>query len=148
MKLVALSAVALATAGAAYGAGKPGIFAQPLGAARIASPYTVAVTKPGDLVFVQAKIAPGATFGWHTHSAAVVVAVVAGTFTLYDSSDPTCAPRKVSAGQGFVEQPNHIHLGRNEGTKPVRVMIAYLSAPHGKPLDRPAARPSQCTTVR
>jgi len=146
-RLICVSVVALVAAGVAYAAAKPPIVAQPLGVGRIAKPFTVKVAKPGDVLFVQAKIEPGGSFGWHSHRSAVAVAVVAGTFTLYDSGDPNCRPQRMKAGQGFVEQANHVHLGRNEGKTPVRVLVAYLGAPHGKPTDVPAARPAQCSAV-
>lgn len=146
-RLICIAAVALVAAGGAYAAAKPPITAQALGVAHVAQPFTVKVSKPGDLVFVQVKIQPKGSFGWHSHRSAVAVAVVAGTLTLYDSSDPSCRARHVTAGQGFMEAANHVHLARNDGTTPVRVLVAYLGAPHGQGADVPAAQPSQCTSV-
>jgi len=145
--VIAALAVVLVAAGVAYAAAKPPILAQPLGAAHVSKPFSVKVSKPGDLVFAQVTVQPGGSFGWHTHSSAVAAAVVAGTLTLYDSSDPSCSPQRVTAGHGFVEPANHVHLARNDGTKPVRVLVTYLGAPHGKPLDAKAARPAQCAGV-
>jgi quercetin dioxygenase-like cupin family protein len=147
-RVICICAAALVVAGVASAAGKPPILAQPLGVAHLSKPFTVTVSKPGDLLFAQVKIEPGGDFGWHYHRSAVVVAVVAGTLTLYDSSDPNCSPQHVKAGQGFVEQANHVHLARNDGTTPVRVLVAYLGAPHGKPTDVPAAQPKQCASIK
>jgi quercetin dioxygenase-like cupin family protein len=146
--LVAVLAAALVTTGVAFAAAKPLIFAQPLGGARLTKPFTVKVSKPGDLVVIQARVMPGGNFGWHSHRAAVAVAVLAGTLTLYDSGSAGCAPQPVTAGNGFVEQPGHVHLARNEGTKPVRLLVVYLGAPHGQSPDVPAAQPAPCASVK
>jgi quercetin dioxygenase-like cupin family protein len=59
---------------------------------------------------------PGASSGWHSHPGLSIVSVVAGTVTLYDADDPTCTPTVVTAGHGFVEAGDHVHILRNEGT--------------------------------
>jgi quercetin dioxygenase-like cupin family protein len=146
-RFILISVAALVTAGVAYAGGQPPITAQPLAVGHVTKPFSINVSKPGDVMFVQVKIEPGGSFGWHSHRAAVAVAVVAGTLTLYDSSDPKCAPQPKKAGQGFIEAANHVHLARNEGKTVARVMVAYLGAPHGKPADVPAKRPAQCASV-
>jgi quercetin dioxygenase-like cupin family protein len=147
-RFILISIAALVTAGVAYAAGQPPITAQPLAVGHVTKPFSIDVTKPGDVMFVQVKIRPGGSFGWHTHRAAVAVAVVAGTLTLYDSSDPACKAQPMKAGQGFVEPANHVHLARNEGKTPVRLLVAYLGAPHGKTPDVPAAKPAKCEAVQ
>ena len=87
---------------------------------------------------------PGASFGWHSHRAAVAAVVKSGTLTLYDSADPSCTPQRYSAGQGFVEQRNHVHLARNEGNKRVVVLVTYLGLKHGVNPDVPAESPGNC----
>jgi quercetin dioxygenase-like cupin family protein len=94
------------------------------------------------------KVMPGGDFGWHYHRSPVVAAVTAGTLTLYDSSDPKCTPQRIAAGNAFTEAANHVHLARNEGTTPVRVMVAYLGAPSGQKPDVPAKAPAQCASVK
>jgi hypothetical protein len=148
LKLAVALGVALVAAGVAYAAAKPLITAQPLAAARLAKPLTIRTAKPGDLIFVQAKVMPGGDFGWHLHRSPVAVAVVAGTLTLYDSADPSCSPQRITAGTGFVEQANHVHLARNEGTKPVKLFVAYLGAPRDQRPDVPASAPAQCGSVK
>jgi quercetin dioxygenase-like cupin family protein len=147
-KLMALSlACTLVAAGAslAAGAAPAPIVAKILGGATVSKPYTIRVAKPGDLVFVRATVVPNGNLGWHYHRSAVAVAVLSGTLTLYDSSDASCSPQRYSAGQGFVEQKGHVHLARNETAKPVGLMVTYLGAPHGVPLDVPAEAPANCT---
>ena len=143
-----LSAAALLTAfGATSGAlaaGPAPITEKVLGAAGISQPYTIPVTKPGDVVVAKATVPPGAGFGWHYHRAAVVVVVKSGTLTLYDSADRTCTPQRYSAGQGFTERPHHVHLARNEGREPAVVFVTYLGLKHGVNPDVPVPSPGNC----
>jgi quercetin dioxygenase-like cupin family protein len=135
---------ALATTAAALAAGGNPITEKILGAATISHRYTIDVTKPADVVDAQATVPPGASFGWHSHRAAVVVVVKSGTLTLYDSADRTCTARRYSAGQGFTERPNHVHLARNEGRNPAVVLVTYLGLKHGVNPDVPAPSPGNC----
>jgi quercetin dioxygenase-like cupin family protein len=147
MRRVLIAAVlvgALGTTAAALGAGHHAITAKVLGAASVAEPYTFQVQQPADVVVAKATVPPGASFGWHSHRAAVVAMVKSGTLSLYDSADPACTPRRYPAGQGFVEQPGHVHLARNEGRKPVVVLVTYLGLQHGVNPDVPAAKPGNC----
>ena len=144
--LVSALAAALVVTGAALAAGGPsGITEHVLADGKVAKPFTIEVSKPGDVVMASAKIRPGASFGWHTHRSAVAVAVLAGTLTLYDPDNPGCAPQRIRAGQGFVEQANHVHLARNEGKATVRLVVTYLGAPHGASPDVPATQPAGCS---
>ncbi len=145
LKVVVTLAVALVVAGVASATGEPPITAQPLAAARIAQPISIKTSKPGNVVFVQVKVMPGGDFGWHFHRSPVVAAVTAGALTLYDSADPRCAPRRITAGNAFTEAANHVHLARNDGKTPVSVLVAYLGAPSGQKPDVPAKAPSQCS---
>jgi quercetin dioxygenase-like cupin family protein len=135
---------ALGTTTAALAAGGSPITEKILGAASVSQRYTIHVTEPADVVDAQATVPPGASFGWHYHRAAVVAVVMSGTLTLYDSADPTCTPQRYSAGHGFVEQKNHVHLARNEGHEPVVVLVTYLGLKHGVNPDVPAANPGNC----
>jgi quercetin dioxygenase-like cupin family protein len=135
---------ALGTTAAALAAGGSPITEKILGAASISHNYKIDVTKPADVVDAQATVPPGASFGWHSHRAPVVVVVKAGTLTLYDSADRTCTPHRYSAGQGFTEHANHIHLARNEGREPVVVLVTYLGLKHGVNPDVPATSPGNC----
>jgi quercetin dioxygenase-like cupin family protein len=137
---------ALALTGAALASGTPsGITERVLADGKVAKHFTIDVSKSGDVLVASAKLSPGASFGWHTHRSAVAVAVTAGTLTLYDSDNPGCAPQRIRAGHGFVEQANHVHLARNEGKKPVRLVATYLGTPHGLSPDLPATQPAGCS---
>jgi quercetin dioxygenase-like cupin family protein len=135
---------ALGTTAAALAAGNPPITEKILGAGSISDGYTIHVNKPGDVVVAKATVPPGASFGWHSHRAAVAVVVKSGTLTLYDSADKSCTPQRYSAGQGFVEHRNHVHLARNEGNKRVVVLVTYLGLKHGVNPDVPAKNPGNC----
>ena len=135
---------ALTVSAAALAAGGPAIREKVLGAASISQPYTIDVHKPSDVVVAKATVPPGASFGWHSHRAAAAVVVKSGTLTLYDSADRTCSPQRYPAAQGFVEQPNHVHLARNEGRAKAVVLVTYLGLEHGVNPDVPAASPGNC----
>jgi quercetin dioxygenase-like cupin family protein len=111
------------------------------------SQVTLSSTK--GYVMEWAKVPPGASFGWHLHRTPVVVAITGGTATVYDSKDATCTPHRYSAGQGFVEPANHVHVMRNEGTKTVTLYAVYIGVP-GKwrtnptPLDYYVKSPGNC----
>jgi quercetin dioxygenase-like cupin family protein len=146
MKLLAITAFAAAAAFTTTNAlgGQPPVMATPLAFATLHQPYAIKVSGPGDVLVVKVRVAPGGTFGWHSHRSAVAVAVMAGTLTLYDKSVSDCAPQTFSRGTGFVEPPNHVHLARNEGHTPVVLYATYLGSPHGANPNVPASRPTDC----
>jgi len=68
-------------------------------------------------VFVQSNTGiPGASSGWHSHPGLSIVSVTQGMVSLYDADDPTCTPTIVTAGNGFIEAGDHVHILRNEGS--------------------------------
>ena len=77
----------------------------------------------------------------------MAVVVKSGTLTLYDSADQSCTPQRYSAGQGFVEHRNHVHLARNEGNKRVVVLVTYLGLKHGVNPDVPAEQPRELSVL-
>jgi len=99
---------ALGTTAVALAAGHGPITEKVLGAASIGQPYTFQVQQPADVVVAKATVPPGASFGWHSHRAAVVAIVKSGTLSLYDSADPTCTAHRISAGHGFTEQAGQL----------------------------------------
>jgi len=147
MKILAATSFALfaiVAAATAFGAGQPLPTATPVALATLHQSYSVSVKKPADLLVVKVKVPPGGSFGWHSHPSAVAVAITSGTLTLYDSSYPGCKARRFSRGQGFVEPRNHVHLARNDGSKPVTLYATYLGVPHGGNPNVPAPRPANC----
>lgn len=72
-------------------------------------------------------VAPGGTFGWHTHPGPVLVAVASGTLSLYEPHHGGCPKHTVGAGHGFIEGGGDVHLARNEGSKPVQIYATFLA---------------------
>ena len=88
--------------------------------------------------------APGATSGWHSHPGLSIVTVTEGAVWDYSADDPNCKPRIITAGHGYVEPGNHVHLVRNEGTVEARwVTTAIRPAGSQARIDQPV--PAHCT---
>ena len=80
-----------------------------------------------DLHVLSNKIAPGGSFGWHSHPGPSFVIVKSGTATVYFGADPTCRPHRFRAGQGFVDRGLQVHAVRNEGTvNLVTVVVSFI----------------------
>ena len=69
-----------------------------------------------DMHVLSNTIAPGGSFGWHSHPGPSFVLVQSGTATFYMGADPKCRPHVVRAGSGFVDKGRAVHIVRNEGT--------------------------------
>jgi quercetin dioxygenase-like cupin family protein len=97
-----------------------------------------------DLYVLENRIAPGGTFGWHSHPGPSLVIVKSGALTLYLAADPTCTPRVIGAGSGFVDNGGDVHLVRNEGSVETVVYVTSL-IPTGfaRRIDEPA--PGNCS---
>ena len=132
---------ALAVAAPTFAAGPP-IIAKPLAVGAMQA-TTINATK-GAMILESIKIAPGGSFGWHTHGSPVAVVVTSGTLTVFDPSVNNCAPFKVSKGSSFVEPANHVHLARNDGKTPVTLYALFLGIPKSAGATVPAAQPSGC----
>lgn len=138
---LALVATLFATA-SGIAAGNP-IVAKPLGVGQMRA--TTIHAKSGAMILDSIKIAPGGSFGWHTHGAAVAVVVTAGTLTVFDPDVAKCAPFKVSKGQAFIEPAGHVHLARNDGTTAVKVYAMYLGLPKGAQANIAGTAPTGCS---
>jgi quercetin dioxygenase-like cupin family protein len=92
---------------------------------------------------IENRIAPGGTFGWHSHPGPSIVVVKTGTLTLYMADDPGCTGRVVSAGSGFIDNGGDVHVVRNEGSVETVVYVTSL-VPEGfaRRIDQPA--PPNC----
>jgi quercetin dioxygenase-like cupin family protein len=97
-----------------------------------------------DLHVIQNTIAPGGTFGWHSHPGPSLVIVKSGTATFYMADDPTCSPHVVTAGSGFVDNGHDTHVVRNEGTVDLVTVVASLvPAGFARRIDEPS--PGNCS---
>ena len=96
-----------------------------------------------DLYVLQNTIAPGGTFGWHSHPGPSLVIVKSGTATFYMADDPTCSPHVVPAGSGFVDNGHDTHVVRNEGSVDAVVYVTSLIPQGaGRRIDEPS--PGNC----
>jgi hypothetical protein len=87
--------------------------------------------EPLDIVVRTHDYAVGSTTGWHAHPGPVFITVLAGQVTFYEYDDPTCTPKVVSAGQGYVDTGRG-HIGLNESGEPARD-VTVIFAPVGLP---------------
>ncbi|WP_316576052.1 MULTISPECIES: cupin domain-containing protein [Nocardia] len=94
---------------------------------------------PSVFTFRRITIAPGGTLGWHYHDGTVLALVTRGEVTRYESD---CVPTTYAAGQGLSETvgPDHVHVGRNLGTGPAELYVAYINRAN-EPLFVDAAAP-------
>lgn len=95
------------------------------------------------LTVVENDVAPGGTFGWHSHPGPSLIIVKSGTLTFYRGDDPTCTPEVHSAGEAFVDPGTDVHIGRNEGTV-VAVVIVTRLLPVGVPARIDEPNPGTC----
>jgi quercetin dioxygenase-like cupin family protein len=80
--------------------------------------------------------AAGGSSGWHTHPGPSLITVTSGTITAYDAS---CTPHVYTAGMGFVDGGDHVHLLRNEGSVPAEtIAVQFLPAGASRRIDAPA----------
>jgi len=82
--------------------------------------------RPLDIVVRTHDYAPGSSTGWHTHPGPVFITVLEGEVTFYESDDPTCAPKVVGKGQGYVDT-GHGHIGRNESGAPAKDVTVFFA---------------------
>ena len=68
-----------------------------------------------DAALLENRIAPGGTFGWHSHPGPSLVIIKTGALTLYRGDDPDCTQQLFEAGSRFVDEGGVVHLVRNEG---------------------------------
>jgi quercetin dioxygenase-like cupin family protein len=98
-----------------------------------------------DVHMLENRIAPGGTFGWHSHPGPSLVVVQSGTLTLYKGDDPTCAAQVVQAGSGFVDDGGDVHRVRNEGTVDTVVyVVSLVPAGFQRRIDQPD--PGNCSS--
>jgi quercetin dioxygenase-like cupin family protein len=96
-----------------------------------------------DVEVLEVKIAPGGTFGWHSHPGPSLVIVKSGTATFYLADDPSCTPHVVPAGSGFVDNGGDVHTVRNEGSVELVNIVTSLIPPGAtRRIDEP--NPGNC----
>ncbi|HEY3072084.1 MAG TPA: cupin domain-containing protein [Candidatus Limnocylindrales bacterium] len=95
---------------------------------------------PIDVVVRRHEYAAGGSTGWHAHPYPVFITVIQGTLTFYERDDPTCTPKVVHAGEGYVDSGRG-HIGRNE-TAAQAVDVSVIMAPVGAAFRTELSAPS------
>jgi quercetin dioxygenase-like cupin family protein len=83
-----------------------------------------------DVIMTESVVAPGGSFGWHSHPGPSFSVVKSGTLTFYRGDDPTCTPQIYHTGDVLVDPGNVVHIGRNEGSVDLVLDVTRL-VPHG-----------------
>jgi quercetin dioxygenase-like cupin family protein len=96
-----------------------------------------------DLWVLENRIAPGGSFGWHSHPGPSLIVVKSGALTLYRADDPTCTPEVIAAGSGFVDNGGDVHLVRNEGAVETVVYVTSI-VPRGANRRIDESHPGNC----
>ncbi len=100
------------------------------------------VKNQGDIVTQEVTVGVGGNTGWHIHFGSAFVLVKSGTFALTRADG--CETNIYHAGQGFVEAPNDVHIGRNAGSVPVDIIATYTNVPIGGAVARSVDAPAGC----
>lgn len=96
-----------------------------------------------DVVVLENRLAPGGTFGWHSHPGPSIVVVKSGTVTFYRGDDEACAGTPYSAGASYVDPGGTVHMARNETDAPVVLIVTSL-IPAGATRRIDADPPAHC----
>ena len=101
----------------------------------------------GSMIFEKITIAPGGSFGWHSHPGPSLVIVKSGTLSVYHG--PNCMMEEYGPGSAlgstFVDQGHDLHLVRNNTTAVDDVyVVSFLPAGFARRIDEPNPNPAVC----
>ena len=96
-----------------------------------------------DIHVLSNRIAPGGTFGWHSHPGPSFVIIKSGTATVYLGADRSCRPRTFRTGSGFVDRGLDVHIVRNEGVEDLVTVVVSL-VPRGSARRIDERKPGYC----
>jgi quercetin dioxygenase-like cupin family protein len=153
LALVVAVAVAVVGAGVALATPGVGVTNTPIAAGSL-SPVNLNIktgdwkidlrTKgESDVSVVESRLAPGGSFGWHSHPGPSFSVVKSGTLTFYRGDDPTCTPQVYQAGDVLIDPGHTVHVGRNEGSVDL-VLIVTRVVPHGAATRIDEPNPGNC----
>jgi len=74
------------------------------------------------------SVAPGGTFGWHSHPGPCILMVTAGTLTSHEADGTT---EVYPQGTGFVHAAGEVHTAGNEGNTPLELFVMFIT-PEGE----------------
>jgi len=95
------------------------------------------------VVVSENRVAPGGTFGWHSHPGPSIVVVKSGVSTFYSGDDPNCTPQVHPAGTAYVDPGGSVHIARNEGSEDLVVVVTRI-IPAGAPQRIDEPNPGNC----
>jgi quercetin dioxygenase-like cupin family protein len=96
-----------------------------------------------DIAVVENRVAPGGSFGWHSHPGPSIIIVKQGAITFYGADDPTCTPQVYREGDAFIDQGTDVHIGINNGTEDLVVIVTRF-LPDGAKARDDAPDPQVC----
>lgn len=91
-----------------------------------------------DYVVREITVAPGGSTGWHHHDGTLYAVVTKGVLTRTMSDCTTTFVHH--RGDALIEEPHHVHIGRNLGAEPMVLQVVYVN-PAGTPLSRDEPNP-------
>lgn len=99
-----------------------------------------------DVHVIENVIAPGGTFGWHSHPGPSLVTVRSGTLSVYHAD---CVPQEYGPGSPlgstFVDQGHDLHMVRNNGSVVADVyVVSFVPAGFARRIDEPNPNPGVC----
>jgi quercetin dioxygenase-like cupin family protein len=99
---------------------------------------------PSTLAISENRVAPGGTFGWHSHPGPSLVIVKSGTSTFYRGDDPDCTAQVHPAGTAYIDPGGVVHTARNESVTDDLVVIVMRIIPAGAAPRIDEANPGNC----
>jgi hypothetical protein len=101
-----------------------------------------------DVHILENVIAPGGTFGWHSHPGPSLVIVKSGTLSVYHAPDCTAEDFGPGSPNGstFVDQGHDLHMVRNNSTTVTAdvFVVSFVPAGFSRRIDEPNPNPSAC----
>jgi len=92
--------------------------------------FSVQAKRPVEIVVRTHDYSPGSSTGWHTPPGPVFNTVLKGKVTFYGFDDPTCTPKIVSTGEGYVDTSRG-HIACNGSAAPAKdVTVIFAPGSH------------------
>jgi quercetin dioxygenase-like cupin family protein len=99
--------------------------------------------RSADVAIAKVVLEPGGSTGWHHHPGVTLVSVASGTVAEYDVK---CEKSVFTAGEGFVESRDEVHLVRNHSNVDAVLYATFIvptrTPPEGLRIDEP--QPENC----
>ena len=97
--------------------------------------------RSADVAIAKVVLEPGGSTGWHHHPGVTLVSVASGTVAEYDAK---CEKTIFTAGEGFVESRDEVHLVRNHRNIDAVLYATFIvptrTPPEGLRIDEPQPR--------